>query len=371
MARVSPPSSVPSRGTPAGRLRLPDRDWGIFGQRQLLGYFLRRLAFLPFAILILVTASFALVDLVPTNPARQILGELATPEQLRTVNHALGFDLPVPDRYLVYMRNLLHGDLGRSYYSGEPVLTDIGRHLPNTIELVVPSLILAVILGVALGYLTAHVPLRREGRIGKAVFTILQATPDFVMAVLLIFVLFSQLRLAAAPVGRLGIGDAPPDRITGFLYVDTLLTGRFDLVGSEISHSLLPILALALGLTPAFARISRSNLASVLTAGHIEFARACGLSRWTTATYVLRSARTSLVTYFGLLAANLVGGAAIIETIFSWNGIGQWAIVAIEKMDIVQVQGFVLVVAAGALLIFLAVDVIVAALDPRITYASG
>src|SRR5579872_214516 len=117
---------------------------GWFGEHeQLLGYCARRLAFVPVGVFILVTLSFALVDLVPVNPGKQILGGRASPEQIDALNHRLGFDLPIPDRYLIYMGGLLHGDLGRSYYTDEPVVSDIARHLPSTLELVVPALILA------------------------------------------------------------------------------------------------------------------------------------------------------------------------------------------------------------------------------------
>jgi len=361
----------PANAQVAGRsisLSFPSRVSWYAEHRQLINYCLKRLAFIPLGVFIIVTVCFALVNLVPVNPGRQILGDLATTEAIDAINRRLGFDLPISDRYVVYMKRLAAGDLGTSFYTGASVRDDIARLLPRTLELTLPALVLAFIFGLFLGWLTARTPVRLSGRLAKGVYTVLQATPEYVSAVLLILILFSQLHWAAAPLGRMGIGDVPPKPVTGFLYIDAILGGRFELLPIMLNHAILPTIVLVLGISPLFARISRSNFREAMSSGHVEFARASGLPRRQVFGYVLRSARAPLVTVLGLGFAGAIGGAAIIESIFSWGGIGQWAVTAMQTLDLVQVQGFVLLTATTSLVVYLLIDIVVAALDPRISY---
>jgi ABC-type dipeptide/oligopeptide/nickel transport system permease component len=351
---------------------LPARGAGRGSSRSTSGglarYFVRRLLFLPVATLILITISFALVNLIPSNPGALLLGDLATPETVAEANRKLGFDKPVHERYWTYLQNVARGDLGRSYYTDEPVFDSILRRLPHTFEMVAPALLLGLVLGVGLAVPQAINGRSWWARACNVIVSFLQAIPEFVIAVLLILLIFAILHWAPAPVGRIGIADALPPRVTGFLFIDTLLAGDLALLSSEFHRSLLPTLTIGLGIAPNFARVTRANLTAAFSSGHVEFARAAGLPRRTVFGYALRSARTPMVTYTGLMLAGLIGGVAIIDTIFSWGGIGSWAIAAIQTTDLPAVQGFVLIVSTMSMFVFWVFDLLVVLLDPRIRY---
>lgn len=328
----------------------------------------KRLLVLPISVLITITFTFLLVELMPGNPALSIVGSFGTEEEVARVEEELGLNDPITDRYVAYLSAASRGDLGRSFFTDRPVVEELRDRLPATIELVGLSIAFAALVGVSLGTVSAYFRRGWYDRVSRNIITFFQSVPDFLVALVLIFLLFYLARIAPAPVGRLGLGGSGLERITGFLLVDTLLQGRFDLFVRAIQQLFLPVLSLGLVYSAYFGKVARSSMGSALLSPQVEFARACGLRERTVVRYAFLAARTSVITFAAILFGALVGGAAIIETIFSWQGAGQWALEAILKLDIPIIQGFILVVGTLTILLYLVLDVIVLVLDPRVRY---
>jgi peptide/nickel transport system permease protein len=297
-----------------------------------------------------------------------VAGPAASPEQIAAIEERLGLNDPLAERYVGFLGDLVTWDLGNSFYTDREITAEIGRFLPNTLELVLLSLLVAAVLGVGLGTVAAYWAGRAPDRTARLIVTISQSIPDFFLALLLIYLFFYVLGWAPPPVGRLGLMDTPPDRVTGALLVDSLLRGQWATFASALQHSILPVVALGFYYASYFAKTTISALLPALESKQVEFARACGLSEWTVLAYAFRQARTPILTYGGILLAALMGGAAIVETIFAWGGFGEWAIDSILRLDIPAVQGFIVVAGIGTLLAFLLLDLLVAALDPRVVY---
>lgn len=336
--------------------------------RRTARYALTRLLLIPVSVFVLVSISSLLTYLIPGNPALTILGDAASPERVAEVNSELGVDKPFGARYVDYWARFFHGDLGTSFFSGQSVTEEIGKYLPSTIELVVLGLVVALVLGLIIGTVGAYFQGRAVDRASRMLTSGLQSVPDFFLAIVLIYVVFYLLGAVPAPLGRLDVGERAPDRITGLLLVDSLITGDFGTFGSALGHAVLPVAALGIVYASYFAKTTRSAMGRALAAPQVEFARACGLPEWRVVHYAFLAGRTPIVTYVAILFGSLLGGASIVETIFNWRGLGQWGLEGILRLDVPVIQGFVLVSGLITLLIFLVLDVVVLALDPRISY---
>lgn len=327
-----------------------------------------RILMIPLSLLVLITLSFFLLELMPGNPAVTIAGSFATEEKIAEITTQLGLDKPLGQRYLEYLGSALTGDLGESFFSGRPVTTELWQRLPATVELVGFSLLLAAVIGLTLGTLGAYYRRTWYDSFSRGAITLFQSIPDFLLALLLILFLFFLWRVAPAPVGRLGLSSASVDKVTGLLIVDTVLSGRIDLLWEALRHLLLPVLALGIVYSAYFGKTTRSTMATALASPQVEFARASGLPERKVVYYAFLQARTPIITYAAILFGALVGGAAIIETIFSWQGVGQWALTAILQLDVPVIQGFILAAGFVTILLYLLLDVMVLVLDPRVRY---
>lgn len=317
---------------------------------------------------IVVSLTFALVNMAPGDPARAIAGGLATEETIAEIRAELGLSEPLGTRYVTYLGQLIRFNLGTSFYTKQSVSSEIYQRLFDSLELIVMSLFVAVGLGLALGALGAS----RRGRFAdhatRLVTSTLQSVPDFFLGLILIYFLFFKLRLTPAPVGRLGLMQTRPPRVTGGLLTDAALAADWTLFASGLRHAIMPVLALGLFYAAYFARTARAVMSSAFDSRQVEFARACGLPPRTVWMYAFREARTPILTYGAILFGVLIGGAAIVEIVFSWGGVGEWAVNRILSLDIPAVQGFVLVAGFITLLTYVVLDLLVAVLDPRITY---
>lgn len=334
--------------------------------RQLGPYFLKRLLVIPVSAFVIVTLTFGLVSLIPGDPAVTISGGHASPAQLAAIRAQLGLDHSLGQRYIDYVGHVAQGNLGRSFYTGQSVASSIGNYLPNTLELIVPSLALALILGLTLGTVGAYFRRRLPDRISSVGITITQSVPDFVLGLVGIYILFYRLRIVPAPIGRLGVTDALPPHRTGFLFIDSLAAGKWATLGSAVAHTVLPALTLGVVYSSYFGKTARATLGQAMASAQVEFARACGLPEWQVVRYAFLAARTPILTYGAILFGVLIGGDAIIETIFAWQGAGQWALNAMLNVDVPVIQGFVLVAGLITLLVYIALDFVVVALDPRL-----
>lgn len=337
-------------------------------RRRLLWFLLRRLAILPLSLFVVVTASFFLVQLIPGDPALVIAGSFATEAEVAGIRHRLGEDRPLPDRYGTYIARLAHGDLGTSFITGQPVSSQIARYLPASIELVTLAMVFAAAVGVLVGVTAGYFRRRLIDRAARVFITSLQSTPDFLVGLLLIYLFFYVLRLAPAPVGRLGVTDPRPLVRTNFLFVDIALSGNWPLLATAFKHAILPITTLGLVYAAFMAKVARATVGRAMWSHQTQFARACGLAEWKVLWYAFLTARTPVLTYGASLFGVLVGGASIVELLFSWGGFGEWGLRSILTLDIPAIQGFVVVMGLITILVYLILDLLVVALDPRISY---
>lgn len=331
-------------------------------------FVLKRLALVPLSALVVVTLSFGLVELIPGDPAQAIAGGFATDEAVDQIRTDLGLDRPLGERYVSYVSAMVTGDLGRSFVTDRPVSTEIVERLPATIELIALALLFAGILGVAMGTAAAYYNKRALGRFTNVGITALQSIPDFLLALLLIYFLFFIAGVAPPPVGRTGLSGGSVETVTGFLLVDSLLAGDIRAFGAALQHLMLPVLSLGFVYSAYLGKTARSTMTNALRSEQVEFARACGLHERTVLRYALVQARTPIITYLAILFGALLGGAAIVETIFSWQGVGQWSLKAMLDLDVPAIQGFIAVAGLVTVVLYLLLDIIVMWLDPRITY---
>ncbi|MDH3307279.1 MAG: ABC transporter permease [Acidimicrobiia bacterium] len=328
----------------------------------------KRLLMIPISMFVLITLTFLLLELMPGNPAVTIAGDFASEEEVASIEEELGLNDPLLERYVNYLGDVVTGDLGRSFFTERPVRDELLERVPATIELVILALIVASGIGLLLGTLGAYFRRQFYDRFSRGAVTLFQSTPDFLLALVLIYLFFFLWGLAPAPVGRLGLSGGSVDRVTGFLLIDTLIAGDFESFVNAAKHLLLPVAALGVVYAAYFAKTARSTMATALDSSQVEFARACGLSELKVVRYGLLQARTPILTYAAILFGALIGGAAIIERIFSWQGAGQWALEAILSLDIPVIQGFILAAGFLTIFVYLLLDVLVLVLDPRIRY---
>lgn len=321
---------------------------------------------LPVCVVAIITASFFLLALLPGDIPHAVLGPIATPDAIVRVKARLGLDESVFVRFYHYLGGLLHGSLGESYYTGNSVLSEIWSRLPATLELVIPGLVLAFVLGVGLGAIGGYYNRRAPDKATRTVLTVAQSIPDFLLALVLILVFFSTLHWLPGPEGRLSFADSSPSHVTGFYVIDALLAGDGSLALSALRHLVLPVVTLGVVYSAAFGRTTRALMGAALDAEYIRFGRACGLSERRLIWNAVLAARTSLLTYGAVLAAGIIGGDAIVEIVFAWNGVGQWAVQAMLRQDLPAVEGYVVIAGTTTVVTYLVLDLVSSLLDPRI-----
>jgi peptide/nickel transport system permease protein len=331
-------------------------------------FLIRRIGQMFFQVLGIVTVIFFIVHLSPGNPAISLAGVGAKPESVKAIEAKLGLDKPIIVQYGIYLYNLARGDLGDSIYTGQPVSKDLVQRFPATLELVTVATVVCVIVGIPLGVITA---LRRKGLVEKAMFAygmLSGAIPDFWFGLILVFVFFFLLGWAPPPMGRLGLVTSPPTRITGFYLVDSLIQADLNTFWLTAKHLALPVLTLVLVYMGNISKMAHSSMDEVMGSEFIDYARACGLPRSTIIRYALRNALPPVVTVVAFNYGFLLGAAVLVETVFSWGGLGEYAVQSINHSDYAPLQGFVLVAGLFMVLQFAALDVVYGLLDPRFEY---
>lgn len=331
-------------------------------------FLLRRVFAMIFQLLGALTIVFFLVRLIPGNPAQALAGPGASPANIRAIEESLGLDKPLVVQYVIYLRNLARGDLGDSIFTGQPVTTDLVQRLPATLELVTTAMVIAVLIGIPLGIAVA---VKSKGVTEKALFVygmLTGALPDFWLALILVFVFFFLLGWAPPPMGRLGLIGSPPERITGFYLVDSLIQGNAKAFWLAARHLALPVFTLVFIYMGNIVKMARSSMDEIMNSDFIEYARASGLPRMTIIRYALRNAMPPVATVVAFTYGFLLGGAVLVETVFSWGGLGEYAVQSIIQSDYAPVQGFVLVAALFMSVMYVVLDVVYALLDPRIEY---
>lgn len=330
-----------------------------------LRYLAIRLAYAVPQLLGVVLVSFCLLKLIPGDPAPMMLGPLATTEAIAKLRSEMGLDQPLPVQLGRYLANLAQGDLGRSWQTTNPVLDDLQARLPATLELVVSGLVLALAIGLPLGVMAGRAPFGRTARLADLYGLGAGAMPDFWIALLLIYLFYTLLGWAPAPIGRLDLSLLAPERITGSFVLDALLAGDPETLRAAAAQLVLPVLTLGLVTAVPVLKITRSSVEQLNESDFVRFAMAKGLGPGRISAHVLRAALPQIVTVLGPLASALLGGTVLVEVVFAWGGAGQYAVAAVLNADLNAALGFVLVTAVISLVIHLLVDLACAMLDPR------
>ncbi len=331
-------------------------------------YLLRRLVLFVPQVLAVVTIVFVIVRLLPGNPAYLLAGPRASAEQIAAVTRDLGLDQPIPVQYLRYMGGLARGDLDRSFLTSQPVAVDLLHRFPATLELITCAVILAFLIAIPLGVASALWPGGIVGRIAGGYGLLAGALPDFWWGLMLALVFFGILGVVPAPIGRIDLSIAPPPTVTGFYTVDSLVTGNWAALGSSLAHLVLPAVTLAFVYAGPIVKITQSSMREALGARYIRYATALGLSRATVTRYALRNALLPVITMVAIVYAYLLSGDVLIEQVFGWGGVGQYAVQAVASSDYAALTGVVLSTTLFSLSVYLVVDLLYLAIDPRVQY---
>lgn len=347
-------TTVSKRGNPTGH--------------GLVGFLRRRLGTSLLLIIGVTIVTFLLTNLVPGDPVTAALGESAAsnPATREAFIKAHGLDQPLPVQYVLYIQQVLQGNLGVSLTTGRPVVVDLATAIPATLELAIAAIVLSLAVSVVLGTLAAH----RRGLVTDQVIRVVSliglSVPTFWLALVAFSVFFLQLGIAPGS-GRISPAITPPPRITGLYTVDYLLDG--DPVGfaDAAAHLALPVLVLSLFTIGLLTRFVRTSVLEVLDTDYVRAARTKGLSGTRVVLgYVLRGASLPILTVVGIAFGTLLSGTVLVESVFAWPGLGTYAYNAARNLDLPGVMGVGLVVGVIYLAINLVVDVLYAVLDPRV-----
>jgi peptide/nickel transport system permease protein len=333
-----------------------------------LKYLVRRLLAAIPVLLGLSVVLFAFVHLLPGDPVAALLGQHATPELTAQIREQLGLNKPLYEQYVIYLGQLLSGDLGKSVINNRSVVSELALRFPGTIELTAAALVFAIGLGIPLGRIAARHAQGWTDGVVTVISLLGISIPIFILGYTLQFFLSVQLKWLPTS-GRLD-PRTHLDAVTNFMLIDSLLAGRLDVFVDAVKHLVLP--AIALGSIPLaiITRITRAAVLDVANEDYVRTARAKGLTeRRVDDRHVMRNAWLPVVTVIGLQVGGLLAGAVITETVFSWNGVGRYVVEAIQDHDYLVVQSTILVFALIFLAVNLLVDVGYAFLNPRIRFS--
>lgn len=323
-------------------------------------YLVRRLLHTLLVILGASLLVFALIHMIPGDPALVILGTDATPAEVERLHTVLGLNEPLPVQFVRYLGRIVQGQFGDSIFQHEPVMKLIAERLPATIELTVTAMLIAIILGVVTGLISATRPYSFFDAVSALLALGGVAMPVFWLGMLAILLFALKLNWLPSFGRSVGVGEA---------VLEFFRTGSGEAMWQAIQHLILPALTLGAFSAALISRLVRSAMLEVLNQDYIRTARAKGLLEFRVVTHhALRNGLIPVVTVVGLQVGVLLGGAVITETIFAWPGLGRLLINAISQRDYPLIQGIVFVAALIVSLINLLVDLLYAWLNPRVGY---
>ncbi|MFK8033549.1 MAG: ABC transporter permease subunit [Hyphomicrobiales bacterium] len=334
----------------------------------MLGFILRRVGLLIPTFLGITIVSFGFVRVLPGDPVLLMAGERGlTDERYAALMKEFGYDRPIWEQYFEYLGNLLSGDFGNSLVTKKPVLEEFFTLFPATIELASVAIILAIIIGIPAGIVAAN---KRGSFFDQSIMgtaLIGYSMPIFWWGLLLIIVFSGWLQWTPVS-GRISLLYFFP-QVTGFMLIDSLLSGQKGAFASAVSHLILPSIVLATIPLAVIARQTRSAMLEVLGEDYVRTAKAKGLStRRVVAVHALRNAMIPVITVIGLMVGTLLAGAILTETIFSWPGIGKWMVDSIFRRDYPVVQSGLLLIAVVVMIVNLLVDMTYGLINPRIRH---
>ena len=332
-------------------------------------YIARRIVQAVVVLIFVSMAMFTLMHAVPGDPLAAVIGERQAdrPEVRAAFEKRYGLDKPVPVQYAYYVKNIIvNRDLGTSISTRKPVADELGRYIPATIELSLGAMLFALGIGIPLGIISAIRPNKWQDALARFISLIGTAMPVFWLGLLMTYVISFKLRWLPR-AGYKETGMKEPEHVTGFLTVDSILDGNWAFLESYLKHMILPSIVLGAFAMGIIARMLRSSLIAAMQDDYVRTARAKGLAEANVVRgHALRNAMIPTITVIGLMFSSLLAGAVLTETIFSWPGLGQFAVRVALKLDYPALLGVTLFVAVAYITVNLIVDILYGVLDPRI-----
>jgi len=331
-------------------------------------YILRRILFtIPtvFGALIII---FIVTRILPGDPVMMLLGPAhSSPENIETMRKLMGLDHSVPVQFLIYLKQLLKGDLGFSYHTGNPVSYELLARFPATFELTTFAFILMVAISLPLGMVSGYYRNKTPDNV-ISVFTVMGVSmPTFWLGLLLIYFFFYKLGIAPPPMGRLSPEFDFPPQVSGLLLIDTLLAGDFEAFFSAWQQLILPGITLAFFNLAIIVRTLKADMIETLEEDYIRTAKAMGFGiRRVLIRHALRNALLPTITMIGAIYGALLGGAVLTEVVFSWPGVGLYAVESIQYLDYAGLQGFIIFYVLIFAMVNLLIDISYRWIDPRV-----
>lgn len=323
---------------------------------------------MPLLLLGVVTIVFVVSRTAAADPIASLVPErlLGNEEVVAAARARWGLDKSNPEQYVLYIKNLIQGDMGTSFRTKQPVARDLLQRLPATLELTATALAIAALVGIPAGVAAA---IRRDTWVDHVVrlFALIGSSlPVFWTGLILLYLFFTQFEIAPGP-GRLDLRSLPPAHVTGLYTIDSLLAGDFEQTVDALRHLMLPAFVLGWAVMGIIARMVRASMLDVLNQDYIRTARAKGLTnRRVIFQHALRNAMIPTITILGLSLAALLTGAVLTETIFSWPGLGSYAVDATRTLDLPAVMGVAMFGGAMFIVANLVIDISYGIIDPRI-----
>lgn len=330
-------------------------------------YIIKRILLIIPTALAVTLITFFISHIVPADPAQVAAGLRAGPEQVEHLRKIMGLDKPIYVQYGVYLKSLLTGDLGRSLRTRQPVSREVLRYLPATLELAIVTMLVLVAIGIPLGVLSSGWRGKGSDLLLRGFSVGVTSMPAFWVALLLQLLFYRHLGILPA-VGRItrGLGL---QKVTGFFILDSIVTGNGVALGSSLLHLILPVLALVAGRLAIIVRMTRICMLEVLGEDYVLTARAKGLKEtYVVYKHALKNAAIPIITELGLQFGWLLGGTILVEAIFSWPGMGLYAIDSILQLDFMPIMAITLIYTLSFVIVNTLVDVSYAALNPQIKY---
>jgi ABC-type dipeptide/oligopeptide/nickel transport system permease component len=321
-------------------------------------------------ILLASITAFVVLRLIPGDPARLIVGPLASAQAVAAEKTALGLNKPIYQQYAIYMWDFVRGQWGFDYSSGQAVSTEIVNRLPASIELGFYALLLAFVGAVVTAVLSVHFRWRGPRYLFQAGAYFGLGSPPFWVGLMALVALAQDLKWFPGPTGRLSIGVAAPPAVTHFYTVDALLSGQWSTLGDALWHLALPAVTLGMASYGYLYRLLRESLQRVVGDEFITVCQSKGLTRWQALwRHALPNSLLPTVTATGLLIAQLVAGSVLVETVFDWPGVGQLVVQSILVREYSVVEAFILLSAVAFVVVNLVVDGLYVVIDPRVRRA--
>jgi peptide/nickel transport system permease protein len=334
---------------------------------DLLIFLVKRILWMVPTLLGVTLIMFCLTVLIPGDPALLRLGNFATADQLQQLREEMGLDKPAHERYWLYLKGAMQGDLGRSWRTGDMVTNDLKARFPATLELGLYSTILSILLGIPIGVVTAARKDSFLGYGGKLYGLLGVATPLFWLGLILVYVFYYLLGMAPAPTGRIDMLVDPPLRFTGLYVIDSLVSGDMEALWSSVSHLILPVMTLTFVVSASMALMTYTSMCRVLSAQYILVGHAYGIApHLLIYKYALKNALMPVITFVGLQSGFLIGGVVLVEVVFALPGIGRYAVDSLLVNDFAPVQGVVMVVLVVYMCVNLLADLLYGLVNPQV-----